>query len=82
MPSNWASESPVAKNVAAVPSGPTKLNGPAARLLAATWNWSVVLTGVVSLHARLLQCTVSPGLGLASLVDDVNVPDAANPLPI
>ena len=35
---NWASEAPlVVKNVPAVPSGPTKLYGPAKLLLAATW---------------------------------------------
>ena len=33
------------KNVLAVPSGPTKLNGPAALLLAATWNFTAVPVG-------------------------------------
>src|SRR5712692_2160781 len=39
LPLNCASDAPlVVKKVAAVPSGPTKLNGPPALLLAAIWN--------------------------------------------
>ena len=34
-PSNCESEAPLVKKVAAVPSGPTKLNGPSMLLLAA-----------------------------------------------
>jgi len=46
---NWLRLAPlVVKNVPAVPSGPTKLNGPVALLLAATWNLTAVPAGVVA----------------------------------
>ena len=56
---NWLSEEPlVVKNVAAVPSGPTKLNGPVGELLAATWNWSVVFAGTVAVQESVVQIGV------------------------
>ena len=55
MPLNCDSDAPlVVKNVPAVPSGPTKVNGPAALLLAATWNLTVVFAGVDAVHERVV----------------------------
>ena len=77
---NWLRLAPLAvKNVAAVPSGPTKLNGPAALLLAAIWNLTPVPAGVVALKVRFVQFGVRPAAGFASFSDEVNVPDGAKP---
>ena len=68
------------KNVAAVPSGPTKLKGPIAELLAATWNRSVVLAGVAAFQESVVQIGVKPTGGLLSLRDETKLPDAAKPV--
>src|SRR5258706_13580899 len=68
VPLNWLRDAPlVVKNVAAVPSGPTKLNGPAAALLPATWNWSAVPAGVVAFQDNVCQAGANPGAGLLSM---------------
>src|SRR5262245_33828252 len=73
-PLNCASELPLVKKVAAVPSGPTKLNGPLALSPAAAWNLTFVPAGVVAIHDSAPQFTIVPAGGLASFTDDVNVP--------
>jgi hypothetical protein len=45
----------VVKNVAAVPSGPTKLNGPYCELLAAIWNLIEVFAGVDAVQLNVVQ---------------------------
>ena len=80
LPLNCASDAPLVKYVAAVPSGPTKLKGPAALLLAATCNLSVVLAGTVAFQEIVPHVGVMPDAGLASLADEINVPDAAKPV--
>ena len=81
MPLNWLSDAPlVVKNVAAVPSGPTKLKGPEAELLAATWKRSVVLAGVEAVQESVDQSAVNPVGGLASLSAETRVPEAGNPV--
>ena len=77
---NCASDPPLLKNVAEVPSGPTKLNGPAALLLAAAWNFSVVLAGVDAVQEMVVQFGVVPGAGFESFVDETRVPDGENPV--
>ena len=67
------------KNVAAVPSGPTKLKGPEAELLAATWNWSVVLAGVEAVQESVVQSVVKPAAGLLSLSDETWLPESVKP---
>ena len=75
MPLNCASEAPlVVKKVAAVPSGPTKLNGPAALLLAAAWNLSVVFAGVVAVQESVVQVAEEPVTEPLSLVDETKLP--------
>src|SRR2546428_496455 len=77
LPSNRLSEAPLAvKKVAPVPSGPTKLNGPATLLLPAAWNFTVVFPGAAAVHESVVQCGVSPGIGLASLSDETRSPEA------
>ena len=49
------------KKVAAVPSGPTKLNGPNGELLAAAWKRSVVPAGVEPFHESEVQTGDAPG---------------------
>src|SRR6185295_7261897 len=76
LPSNWSRLAPlVVKNVPAVVSGPTKLNGPVAELLAATWNWTVVLVGVTAVQERVVQSARYPTCGLASFSDDTWLPE-------
>src|SRR5215471_5920686 len=80
-PLNWLRLAPlVVKNVAAVPSGPTKLNGPYWLLLAATWNFTDVFAGVVAVKLSVDHCGVLPASGLLSFSDEVNVADGAKPL--
>ena len=67
------------KKVAAVPSGPTKLNGPEALLLPATWNLTLVFAGVVAVNESVVQVGVLPAAGFASLSDETKVPDEAKP---
>ena len=62
------------KNVAAVPSGPTKLNGPLTLLLPATWNFRDVFAGVAPFQDNVDQIGVWPVAGLASFTLDTNVP--------
>ena len=77
----WLREAPlVVKNVAGVPSGPTKLNGPKTELLAAAWNRSVVLAGVVAVQESVDQIVVNPTGGLLSLIEETRSPDAAKPV--
>ena len=77
---NWLKLAPlVVKNVAAVPSGPTKLNGPALLLLPATWNLTSVPAGVVSVNESVVHVGVRPAAGFASFSDETNVPDDAKP---
>src|SRR4051812_31898178 len=71
-PLNCANDVPLlVKNVAAVPSGPTKLNGPSGLLLAAAWNFSAVPAGTSAFHARLPHVAEADA-GLASFTDDTN----------
>ena len=46
------------KYVLAVPSGPTKANGPVAEALPAAWKRSVVLAGVVPVQFNVAQVGV------------------------
>ena len=66
---NWLSEAPlVVKKVAAVESGPTKLNGPLTELLTATWNLMAVFAGGCSIEdAARLYFRLSERLSLAAL---------------
>jgi hypothetical protein len=64
----------VVKKVAAVPSGPTNVKGPPTALLAAAWNFTVVLAGVVDVQAMLVQLGVAPLTGLESFTDEIKVP--------
>src|SRR6185369_11485571 len=70
----------VVKKVAAVPSGPIKLNTPAGSLLPAIWNLSVVFAGTVAFYDSEVQRANSPGGGLASFAPETRFPDAAKPL--
>ena len=75
MPLNWESEAPlVVKNVDAVPSGPTKLKGPEALMLPATWNFTVVLAGVVAFHAIDVHVAEAPETAPLSFVDEMRLP--------
>ena len=77
---NWLRLAPLeVKKVADVPSGPTKENGPAALLLAATWNLTAVPVGVVAAYVSVVQVGVRPAAGFASFSDEVNVPEGAKP---
>src|SRR5215471_14083425 len=79
-PLNWLRLAPlVVKNVAAVPSGPTKLNGPNWLLLPATWNFTAVLAGVVADQLSVVHCGVLPAAGFASFSEDTSVPEDAKP---
>ena len=62
------------KNVPAVPSGPTKLNGPFGLLLPATWNFTPVPAGVFAVQESVVQCAVLPGFGFASFSEETSVP--------
>ena len=55
----------------AVPSGPTKLKGPAGLLLAAAWNLTVVLAGTVAVHDIVVQCVDKPAAGFASFAEEI-----------
>ena len=73
---NWLSEAPLAvKYVVALPSGPTKLNGPLTELLAAAWKRSVVLAGVEAVQETVDQFGVLPAGGLLSLDDEIRSPE-------
>jgi len=77
---NWFKLAPlVVKKVPAVPSGPTKLNGPEALLLAPTWNLTAVPVGVVAVYESVVQFGVRPAAGFASFSDETNVPEEAKP---
>ena len=77
---NWLRLAPlVVKKVPEVPSGPTKVNGPLALLLPATWNLTAVPAGVLALYENVVQVGVRPGAGFASFSDETNVPEGAKP---
>src|SRR5438093_733646 len=63
------------QNVLVEPPGPTKVNGPVGLLLAAAWNCNVVFATVEPVQERL-QRAVFPAEGLASLSEEISVPDA------
>src|SRR5262245_18148214 len=73
IPLNCASESPLEKNEVAVPSGPTKVNGPVELLLAAAWNLTLEPAGADAVHPIESQVGVAPAAGFASFRDDVNL---------
>ncbi len=70
----------VVKNVAAVPSGPTKLKGPLTELEPAAWKRSVVFAGVVPFQERVDQIGVRPAAGLLSFGEETRLPLAAKPV--
>jgi len=79
LPLNCDSEAPlVVKNVAAVPSGPTKVNGPDALLEAATWNRSVVLTGVTAVQESVVQVADEPVTAPLSFTEETKLPELCN----
>ena len=65
------------KKVPAVPSGPTKLNGPLGLFEPASWNCSEVFAGTVAFQENVDQIGVKPPEGLESLEDEKKLPDAA-----
>src|SRR5258706_11856951 len=69
-PVNCASVPPLAKKVAAVPSGPTNANGPAGVLLAPARDLTSGPAGVGAGPHRVPPGTIAPAPGVASLVDD------------
>ena len=62
-----------------MPSGPTKMNGPEAELLAATWNLTLVPAGVTGVKLNVVHVAELPAAGFASLSDETNVPVGAKP---
>ena len=68
------------KKVLAVPSGPTKLNGPEALLLPAAWNFTVVFAGVLAVHDSVVQLGVELTAGLLSLTEEIRSPEVLNPV--
>ncbi len=77
---NWLSDAPVVvKNVAAVPSGPTKLKAPPELLLPAAWNLSVVFAGTVAVHDKVVHVAAKPVAGLASFTEETRLAEAAKP---
>jgi len=48
-------------------------------LLAATWNFTEVLAGVVADHESVVQCVTDPAAGFASRIEDVSVADGVKP---
>jgi hypothetical protein len=54
------------KKVPAVPSGPTKLNGPLGLFEPASWNCRAVFAGVVAFQENVDQIDVRPPAGLLS----------------
>ena len=80
-PLNWESDAPlVVKNVEAVPSGPTKLNGPFTLLLAAAWNLTAVFAGTLAVQDKVVHSAEKPLAGFASLTDEMKSPDDAKVL--
>ena len=67
---NWAKDPPLLKNVEAVPSGPMKVNGPVALLLAPIWNCTDVFAGVEAFQEIFTQ------LRLAFYFDQVFVQES------
>lgn len=63
-----------------MPSGPMKLNGPDAALLAAACSLRAVPAGRAAVQEIVVQPGEFPTAGLASLIDDTKSPEAANPL--
>ena len=78
---NWLNEAPVVvKNVADVPSGPTKENGPLLLLLPAAWNLIAVFAGTLAVHDNVVHVAENPPAGFASFKDETRSPDGANAL--
>jgi len=77
---NWERDPPLVKNVPLVPSGPTKLKGPEALLLAAAWSWTFVLAGVVAVQEIVVQSGVEPAAGLASFTEEMRLPEGRKPV--
>src|SRR4029434_1657683 len=69
----------VVKKVAAVPSGPIKLNTPAGSLLPAIWNFRVVFAGTVAFHDSEVQRANRGGVGLESFAPETRSPDVVKP---
>ena len=68
---NWLRLAPLdVKKVPAVPSGPTKLNGPALVLLPAIWNLTLVPAGCVAVNDSVVQVGLPPAAGFASFSDE------------
>jgi hypothetical protein len=61
------------------PFGPTKSKGPYRLLLAATWNLTAVVAGVVAMNESVVHLGEAPPAGFASLSEETNVPDEAKP---
>ena len=78
-PWNWLRDVPdVVKNVAAVPLGPTNVNGPPALLLPATWNCRDVPDGKEALvQDKVVQFAMVPATGLASFTAETRFPALA-----
>ena len=55
------------------------MNGPYWLLLAAIWNFTLVPAGVFAVQESVVQSAVRPGVGFASLSDEMNVPEEAKP---
>ena len=53
------------------------MNGPLALLLAAIWNFNVVLTGRLAVHDKVDQFVVLPAMGFASFRPETKVPEVA-----
>lgn len=49
-------------------------------LLAATWNWMLVLVGVVAFHDSVPHVGVVPLAGFASLMPETKLPEVAKPV--
>src|SRR6185295_17475659 len=81
-PLNCEIEAPLTvKNVAAVPSGPTKLNGPVELLLPAAWNRKVVFAGKATLvQESVVHSAEKPAAGFASLRDEIRFPEVTKPV--
>ena len=78
-PLNWLSDAPLmVKNVAVVPSGPTKLNGPLTLLLPAAWNLSVVFAGTLPVQDNVVHVAEKLAAGFASFRDEIRSPDDTN----
>src|SRR3954464_13595871 len=55
-----------------------KVNGPAALLLPAAWNFTVVFAGVVPVQESVVHCVAAPAAGLLSFTVETSEPDVLN----